>query len=257
MKKNCVCLFVIIALFMMGCSNGNNSAPKENIVINLTHHSTWEPYESVDEFGEGYELAEEDMTFMTSNNQYIRTWMFWELSYILYDYSQQTNQNLLADYWEVERITPIGNDYYNALLHQKAQDVRADLLFNPFESEYKILYVVCNSGDHITYNGLSYLTQSTWMTYTEDNSDENYEMDDLVNNPFLDIYETSSHMALLDALTTYQHETGYIGTWTVQEVYKYSSLENYLLVTEDRVVWFCLDVYTNEYTAETFYIEKQ
>lgn len=227
------------------------------MVINLVHYSTWEPYESVDEFGEGYELAEDEMTFMTSNNQGIHMWGFRELTYILYNYSQQTNQNLLSDYWVVERITPIGNNYYNALLHQKTQDIRADLLFNSFENEYKVLYVVCNSGDHTTYNGLSYLTQSNWMTYSEENTDENYDIHELVNNPFSDIYETSLHTELLDALNTYQHATRYVGTWTVQEVYVYAPLTNYSLVSEDRAVWFCLDVYKKEYTAETFYIENQ
>lgn len=53
MKKYWSILYIFIFLFLTGCSNGNNSAQKENMVVNLVHHSTWEPYESVDEFGEG------------------------------------------------------------------------------------------------------------------------------------------------------------------------------------------------------------
>lgn len=246
MKKIWAYIVVLATLFMGGCSTANS----ENAIVesHLVHYSEWFPYMDIDFFEGNYGKAN-DHDFMNSGGQYIHQSVYYALSSILYDYSQQINQNLLSDYWVVERVTPIGNDYYNALLHQRSNGVRADLLFNPTEMEYKVLYIICNDGQRISCDGLSYMSQYDWMPYSWE------ETSATIDNPFFEIYESSIGMELAAAVTAYENETGYTGEWKVQEIYAYSTLNNYLLISKDRVVWFCLDVFVSEYTAETFYIE--
>lgn len=233
------------------CGVSGDSLDREIVESHLVHYSEWFPYMDIDFFEEDYKKAN-DHDFMNSGGQYIHQSVYYALSSILYDYSQQINQNLLSDYWVVERVTPIGNDYYNALLHQKSNGGRADLLFNPTEMEYKVLYIICNDGQRISYDGLSYMSQYDWMPYSWDETSATI---DRIDNPFFEIYESSIGMELAAAVTAYENETGYTGKWKVQEIYAYSMLNNYLLISKDRVVWFCLDVFVSEYTAETFYIE--
>lgn len=235
------------------CSDTGDSLNQESVESHLGHSSEWFPYMDIDFFGEDYEKANSH-DFMNSGGQYIHQSVYYALSSILYDYSQQINQNLLLDYWVVERVTPIGNDYYNALFHQRSNGVRADLLFSPTEMEYKVLYVICDDGQRISYNGLSYISQYDWMPY---NWEETSSTIDRIDNPFFEIYESSIGMELASAVAAYENEVGYIGKWKVQEIYAYNTLNNYLLISEDRVVWFCLDVAASvkEYTAETFYIK--
>ena len=109
------------------------------MVINLVHHSTWEPYEYIYEFGEGYELAEDEMTFMTSNNQGIHMWVFHELTYILYNYSQQTESEFAeADSMNYtineERLT--ANEYIEFL---KNTDLGSQYPQERFEERITIL----------------------------------------------------------------------------------------------------------------------
>lgn len=263
MKKFVTWMIVLTALSFAGCSASETSEDQESasdsllspyeqeqyVPINeethLAHYSEWYPYVLIDFFGEGYEKAN-NHDFMDSGNQYIHMYWYSELTDILYAYSQCINQNLLSDGWVVESITPIGSGYYNALLHQKENEVRADLLFNPTEGEYKVLYVTCENGEHTSYNGVSYMSQYEWKPYIWE------ETSAAVDNPFSEIYESSIDTAIDAAVTAYEQEMEYVGSWKVQEIYAYSSLTNCLLASEDGVVWFCLDVYTNEYAAETF-----
>ncbi len=279
MKKVRFVLLLLAALSLAGCGTGDNRAGKESAIGNqlptfereqymtvneegdsekgedvethLVHRSEWYPYMDVSDFLEGeYEQAR-NHDFMNSGEQYVHMFWYYEFIDILYDYGERRNQNLLSDGWVVERITPIGSSYYNALLHQKENSVRADLLLNTEEGEYKILYVICDKGERTSYDELHYMSQYEWKPYIQGEGSAE------IDNPFFEIYETSTDMYLTDAVTAYEKEMEYDGEWTVEEIYAYSSLRNFFLTAEDRVVWFCLDVYTDEYTAETFYIESQ
>lgn len=212
------------------------------------HSSEWYPYEDI-LFEGDYEKARSH-DFMNSGNQYVHMSWYYTLSDILYDYGLRTDQNLLTDGWVVDRITPIGNGYYNALLHQKSDDARMDVLIDDNEREYKVFYVICDNGERNSYNELKYMSQFDWTPYDYEKTSAT------VHNPFSEIYEASSHTDLCAAVTLYESEMGYDGQWVVEDIYAYSSLKNYLLTAEDRVVWFCLDVYMKEYTAETFYMQN-
>lgn len=285
-------MVILVVLFITGCSDDGNSISKEGAIGNLLGSSIWEQYVPVDdkrysektenEINSGYSVSEgseyqestethlthpsewdsyvwvedasygmgADHAFMNSGGQYIHMYWFYELSDILYDYGKQTDQNLLLDGWVVDRITPIGSGYYNALLHQKSDGAIADIFIDDNKSEYKVLYVIYDNAENASYNGLGYMSQYSWISFNRE------EISVTIDNPFWKIYEASTDSMLAAAVTAYENATGYAGNWKVQEIYAHEVLNDYLLTSEDRIVWFCLDVYTEQYATETFYIEN-
>lgn len=92
----------------------DSSLKQDSGKLCLLHDSEWYPY--VEIFFEGdYEKAKSH-DFMDSRGQGFPLRVYGELSCILYDYSQKISDNLLTDGWTVERIIPIGDDCYNALM---------------------------------------------------------------------------------------------------------------------------------------------
>ena len=289
-------MVILVALFISGCSDAGNSVSKEGAISSLAGSSMWEQYVLVDDKGydekteneinlsdsvsEGAECQESaethlmhssewypymwvqddsygagaDHAFMNSGDQHIHMYWFYELSDILYDYGKRTDQDLLSDGWVVERITPIGRGgYYNARLHQKSGGKIANIFIDDKESEYKVLYIIDDF--YLKYdnakNESDYMSQYNWISFNRE------EISVTIDNPFEDIYEASTYTELAAAVTAYENAEGYTGNWKLQEIYAHARLTDYLLTSEDRMVWVCLDERAWKYAAETFYIENE
>lgn len=291
MKKFVYCIGVCIALFLTGCSREENAVYRDNSIDNqpqssvqesymfsetedyseeseteeipecdvndrslkqvdsgklcLLHDSEWYPYEDI-LFEGDYEKARSH-DFMDSRGQGFHMWVYRELSDMLYDYSQRINDNLLTDGWTVERIIPIGDDCYNVLMYQEASGSRVALLFNSSEMEYKILYL---HDINQSFSETHYMSQFDWVSFDRE---EKATAADRIDNPFEDIHEAEESHCLNVVVATYERENGYTGHWKVQEFYGDVPCFSGLLVSDDRMVWFCMNVGLHEYIAETFY----
>ena len=221
----------------------------------LTHGAGWRQYESVLDYGENGVKAK-DIDFMQSNGRGYNNGVYWPMRDILYDLGQETGMDLLSDYWLVERVTPIGGEYYNVLMSQEASGRRVSLLWAMDSDEYKVLYVVCNEGDKETYNGVRYLSladwmpyQAGWIPYRDESSDISIE----IENPFWDIQEASDCRVLELALMSYVETEGIGKDWEVREIYGWYSLTEYLVVSDDEILWICEDSYDHEkFAVEAF-----
>lgn len=230
-----------------------NVVEEEILSEKLVKDSKWKEYESIDDYGkEGQKALDTD--FISSDGRGYNNGIKFELRDILYDYGQEINKNLLLNYWEIERVIPIGNDYYNVVIYQEAENIRINMLFDYAELEYIILYAACEEGNRTTYNDKKYYSQASWKSYLD-----MYSGDVIVSidNPFADVMEISTHTNLDAALSTHLENTNYAKEWSVKEIYGSYSLIDYLLESENEVVWFCLDVYRNEFVAVRFEKEVQ
>ncbi len=158
---------------------------------------------------------------------------------------------MLTDGWTVERIIPMGDDCYNALMYQEASEIRVALLFNPSEMEYKILYLHDdNVVEQFSPSEAHYMSQFDWVPFDRE---EKATAADRIDNPFEEIYEAEPAHCLGVVVVAYERENGYTGHWKVQEFYGDVPCFNSLLTSDDRMVWICLNVGSHEYIAETFY----
>ncbi|MCM1101664.1 MAG: hypothetical protein NC079_07790 [Clostridium sp.] len=100
---------------------------------------------------------------MNSRGQGFPLRVYTELTFILYDYCQKINENLLTDGWTVERIIPIGDEYYNVLMYQEASGSSVNLLFDYSEPEYKVLYL--QDGNMPFSLETHYMSQFDWEPF--------------------------------------------------------------------------------------------
>lgn len=219
--------------------------PMEFAWIPLFSHdaSAWRSYEKKDDF-----TYEHD--FMASRDgQGYHWWTYLESTYILRDYGNRIGYDLTSDRWTVERIYPINGGYYNIVLSQNSHDVSIDLLCHPDEGKYIILYAQYEGGNRITgVNEIHYSSQLQWHSF---DFHEAYEHPS-VENPFADICETSVSICLYIALSHYEQDTGYAGEWHVREVFGRSPFFDYLVETDDRLLWICIDIWQHEYSWVVF-----
>lgn len=268
MKKLVYGISIFITLLLIGCGREDNTEeskteaiPKYDVSAGslkqidsgklcLTHDSEWYPYEDV-LFEDDYEKAGSH-DFMDSRGQGFPLQVYGELTLILYNYSQRINENLLTDGWTVERIIPIGDDCYHVLMYQESSEIRIALLFDYSEMEYKILYL------HDTAMPFSseihYISQFDWVPYGRE---EKATAAGRVNNPYEDIYDAEESHCLNVVIAAWERENGYTGLWKVQEFYGDVPCFSGLLVSEERMVWLCMNVRTHEYIAETFYVNEE
>lgn len=223
-----------------------NSVKQDSGKLYLLHESEWYPYEDIT-FEEGYENAGSH-DFMNSRRQGFPLRVYTELTFILYDYCQKISENLLTDGWTVERIIPIGDEYYNVLMYQETSGSSVDLLFDYSEPEYKVLYL--QDGNMPFSLETHYMSQFDWEPFDRE---EKVTVADRVDNPFEDIYDTEEDHCLNVIVAAYEKEKDYAGQWKVQEFYGDSPCFSGLLVSDDRKVWICMNVGSHEYIAETFY----
>ncbi|MDE7176691.1 MAG: hypothetical protein K2O59_02655 [Lachnospiraceae bacterium] len=143
------------------------------------------------------------------------------------------------DHWTVEHILPISGGYYNIVLSQKDHDVSIDLLCHPDKEIYTVLYAQYEKGDRLAgVNNIPYASQLEWQDF---DFHESFEMP-TVENHYEEICESSVSTVLYISLARYEQETGYDGEWHVRELSGRSPFLDYLMGSEDGIVWFCVDI---------------
>lgn len=130
------------------------------------------------------------------------------------------------------------------------------MLWAQDSNEYKVVYVVCNEGDKETYNGVRYLSQADGMHYQPGwipNRDESSDISIEIANPFGEIQEASVCRVSELALMSYMDTEGIGKDWEVRENYGWYSLTEYLVVSDDEILWICEDSYDGEkFVVEAF-----
>lgn len=197
--------------------------------------------------------------FMTSRDeQGFHWWIYLEAAYIMRDYGRRIGYDFMAEQWTVERIWPIKGGYYNILLSQDHHDVVLNVLCHPDEKNrgadrrYVVLYAQYENGSQSAgYNdAVSYDTQLEWRDF---DYHERFETPP-IENPFGDLYETSIYQPCYIALYRYEQETGYHGKWRIQQIFGRAPFWDYLVESDDRLLWICTDL--DDYTYVPFH-EKQ
>ena len=218
----------------------------------IVKSSEWKVYKSVDDYGEDGQKAFEKVSIYTDGRGY-NNGICYELIDILYDYGLSIGRELMLENWMIERIIPIGEDYYNISIFQEAENIRIDMLMDPEKDEYVILYATCEEGERVTYNDKKYFSQAEWYEYPIE-----YEgnISVVINNPFLEVYETSTYINMENALKTYLQNALETEEWEIKQIYGCYSLVDYLLESENKIAWFCLDSYRNEFAVEAFCKDK-
>ena len=203
----------------------------------------WHSYEKNDDFTYNHD-------FMTSRDgQGYHWWMYLETTYIMRDYGRKMEYDFTSDNWTVERIYPISGGYYNIMLAQNDHDVSMDLLCHPDEGKYVVLYAQYEDGNRIAgVNEIPYASQLEWHDFDFNESCTAPS----VENPFEDICETSVSSALDMSLYHYGQEMEYNGEWCVRELFGRSPFFDYLVESENGLVWFCVDIGQHCYTYVVF-----
>lgn len=187
--------------------------------------------------------------FMASRDgQGYHWWIYCELAYILCDYSEKTGYDFTADTWIAERIFPVCDGYYNAVISQDTQNTCIALLFRPDEKKYVILYAQYEDGDRTA--GVSQIPFSSQLSWKSFDFHEHYDAPS-VRNPYADICETSVSTALYIPLSHYEQKYGVTEEWNIRELFGRSPFFDYLVESEQLTVWFCVDIGQHFYTCVT------
>ena len=205
--------------------------------------NAWYSYEKTDDFTYEYD-------FMASRDgQGYHWWIYLEAAYIMRDYGKRKGYDFTSDYWTVQRIYPIDGGYYNIVLSQNNHDVTIDLLCHPHDGKYLILYAQYEGGNRIAgVNEIPYASQLEWRDF---DFHETYETPS-VNNPYGEICEASVSSALDIALFHYEQDTGYDGEWHVRELFGRSPFFDYLVETQNHLLWVCVDIGQHDYVYVAF-----
>lgn len=253
-------IFIMVLLFVIslcGCGgidkNENASQSREQSTAQpfspekseqtTNSDAVWHSYEKNDDF-----TYEHD--FMASRDgQGYHWWTYLETTYIMRDYGKKVGYDFTLDHWTVERIYPISGGYYNIVLSQNDNDVSMDLLCHPDEGKYAVLYAQYEDGDRTAgVNEIPYSSQLKWQDF---DFHENCEMP-IVVNPYEEICESSVSTVLYISLAHYEQETGHEGEWCVRELFGRSPFFDYLVESEDKLIWFCVDIGQDCFTYVTF-----
>lgn len=239
-------LYFVMALiciaFLSACAKAEEME-FERIPLVSDGGNPWYPYEKTDDFTYEHDSME------SRDGQGYHWWIYLEATYILRDYGGRTGYDFTSDHWTVERIYPIGDGYYNLVLSQKNHDVSIDLLCQPDEGKYSILYAHYEGGDRIAgVNEIPYASQLEWHPF---DFHEQYEAPSVVN-PYEDICESSVSSVLDIVLYRYGQDTGYDGQWKVREVFGRSPFFDYIVESDDTLLFICVDIGQHNYACVVF-----
>lgn len=209
--------------------------------MNPLVHDKADPWYSYEEAM--YPDIPDAITFMSSRDgQGFHPWIYRKAADIMYDYGKRIGYDFMSDHWMVEHIWPIEGGYYNILLSQENHDVILDLLCQPENRKYVIVYARYENGDRgAGYNdAVSFDSQLEW---TDFDYNAHYETPGpSVTNPFRDLYETSVYQPCYFALHQYMLDTGYDGEWHIRQIFGRAPFWDFLAESESGFVWVCSDL---------------
>lgn len=171
-------------------------------------------------------------------------WIYLEATYVMLDYGKRIGYDFMSDHWMVEHIWPIEGGCYNILLSQDNHDVVLDLLCQPEDRKYVIVYAQYENGDRRAgYNdAVSFDSQLEWTDFDYNTPTPEAPSKVIIENPFGDIYETSIYQPCYSALHQYMQDTGYNGKWQIRQVFGRAPFWDYLAESENGFLWVCSDL---------------
>ncbi len=171
-------------------------------------------------------------------------WIYLEATYVMLDYGKRIGYDFMSDHWMVEHIWPIEGGCYNILLSQDNHAVVLDLLCQPEDRKYVIVYAQYENGDHRAgYNdAVSFDSQLEWTDFDYNTPTPEAPSKVIIENPFGDIYETSIYQPCYSALHQYMQDTGYNGKWQIRQVFGRAPFWDYLAESENGFLWICSDL---------------